>query len=277
MSKNSNDRMAVKISLIKLFEVKQMKKRRLGWIGFVVFVICVVSCTANLEVRKKQEVATRNLGEAYLRKGDYTSALREFHKAETLYSGDPYLQNDIGLTYMGKKKFDLAVKHFEKAIKIKPDYAPAMNNLGSAYLAKKEWDTAIVYFKEVADNLIYTTPHFPLSNLGWAYYNKKEYALAEKFYLDALKIEPKFINALLGLSQTYIALGRIQEAVATLKKAIDIYPRFTQFYFELGIAYTLSRDYKKALAAYNKITELVPGSPIAQEAARKAQGIRNLR
>jgi len=254
-----------------------MKTRRLGWTALMFIVICVVSCTANLEVRKKQEVATRNLGEAYLRKGDYTSALREFLKAETLYSDDPYLQNDIGLTYMGKKKLDLAVKHFKKAIQIKPDYAPAMNNLGTAYIAKKEWDTAIAYFKEVSNNLIYATPHFPLSNLGWAYYNKKDYALAEQYYLDALKIEPKFINALLGLGQTYIAMGRIQEAVATLKKGVDIYPRFAQFYLELAKAYTLSRDYKKALAAYNKIAELVPGSPIAQEAERKAQGIRNLR
>lgn len=254
-----------------------MKTSRLGWTAFVIFVICVVSCSANLEVRKKQEVASRNLGEAYLRKGDYTSALREFLKAETLYPDDPYLQNDLGLTYIGKKKLDLAVKHFKKAIQIKPDFAPAMNNLGTAYIAKKEWDTAIAYFKEVANNLIYTTPHFPLSNLGWAYYNKKEYALAEKYYLDALKIEPKFINALLGLGQTYIALGRIPEAVATLKKAVDIYPSFAQLYLELAKAYTLSRDYKKALAAYNKIAEIAPGSPIALEAESKAQGIRNLR
>jgi len=254
-----------------------MKRRRLGWTAFVFFVFCMVSCTANLEVRKKQEVASRNLGEAYLRQGDYTSALRELLKAETLYSDDPYLQNDLGLTYMGKKKLDLAVKHFKKAIEIKPDYAPAMNNLGTAYLAKKEWDAAIAYFKDVAKNLLYTTPHFPLSNLGWAYYNKKEYALAEKFYLDALKIEPKFINALLGLGQTYIAMGRIPEAVATLKKAVNIYPRFAQLYFELAKAYTLSRDYKKALTAYNKIIELVPDSPIAREAKREAKGIRNLR
>ncbi len=160
-----------------------MKTRRLGWTAFVFIVICVVSCTANLEVRKKQEEASRNLGEAYLRKGDYTSALREFLKAETLYPDDPYLQNDLGLTYMGKKKLDLAVKHFRKAIKIRPDYAPAMNNLGTAYIAKKEWDTAIAYFKEVANNLLYTTPHFPLSNLGWAYYNKKSMHLLKNTIL----------------------------------------------------------------------------------------------
>jgi tetratricopeptide (TPR) repeat protein len=149
--------------------------------------------------------------------------------------------------------------------------------LGNAYLNKKEWDTAIPYFKEVTNNLIYTTPHFPLSNLGWAYYNKKEYALAEKFYLDALQLEPKFVNALMGLGQTHIALGRIPEAVATFKKTVDIYPRFPQAYLELAKAYTLSREYKKALAAYNKIIELVPDSSLAQEATRKAKRIRNLR
>lgn len=265
------------VSLIKLFEVKQMKKRCFGWTAFVFVAIFTVSCTANLEVRKKQEVATRNLGEAFLRKGDYTSALREFLKAEKFYPNDPYLQNDLGLTYMGKKKLDLAVQHFKKAIKIKPDYAPAKNNLGTAYLNKKEWDTAILYFKEVSNNLLYTTPHYPLSNLGWAYYNKKEYALAEKYYLNALKLEPKFINALLGLGQTYIAMGRISEAVLTLQKAVNLYPRFSQAYFELAKAYTLSRDYNKALAAYKKIVEIAPGSPIAQEAVREAKRIRSLR
>ncbi len=80
------------ISLIKLLEVKQLKTRHLGWTAFVFFVICVVSCTANLEIRKKQEVASRNLGEAYLRQGDYTSALRELLKAETLYS-DAWLES----------------------------------------------------------------------------------------------------------------------------------------------------------------------------------------
>jgi tetratricopeptide (TPR) repeat protein len=277
MCQDSNDRLAAGISFIKRFEVKQMKKYRIGLTALVFFIIFVVSCTANLEVRKKQEVATRNLGEAFLRKGDYTSALREFLKAEKLYPNDPYLQNDLGLTYMGKKKLDLAVRHFKNAIKIKPDYAPAKNNLGTAYLNKKEWDAAIPYFKEVTNNLIYTTPHYPLSNLGWAYYNKKEYAIAEKFYLDALQLEPKFINALIGLGQTYIATGRIPEAVATLQKTVDLYPRFPQTYFELAKAYTLSREYKKALAAYNKIVELVPDSPIAQEADRKAKRIRNLR
>ena len=157
-----------------------MKICRTSRIALVFLAIGLFSCSANLELRKKQGEASKNLGGEYYRQGDYTSALREFLKAEKLYSNDPYLHYDLGLTYKAKNKPDLAVKHFEKAIEMKPDYAPAKNALGTVYLDKKEWDTAIQYFKEITGNLLYATPFLPLSNIGWAYYNKKEYPLAEK-------------------------------------------------------------------------------------------------
>ena len=252
-----------------------MKIYRISRIALVFLAIGLFSCSANLELRKKQGEASKNLGGEYYKKGDYTSALRAFLKAEKLYSDDPYLHYDLGLTYKAKKKLDLAVKHFEKAIEMKPDYAPAKNALGTVYLDKKEWDTAIAYFKEVTGNLLYTTPHLPLSNIGWAYYNKKEYPLAEKFYRDALEVEPKFINALRGLGLVYIAMGRISEAIATLERAIKNYPRFAHLYLDLGKAYTLSHDYKKALNAYDKIIELVPDTALASEAEKEANLIQN--
>ena len=254
-----------------------MKIYGFRWTVSLILILGGVSCTANLEMRKKQANASRNLGEAYYREGNYPEALGEFLKSETLYPGDPFLQNDLGLTYMAMKKMDLAVKHFKKAIEIKPDYAPAMNNLGTAYLDKKEWDNAIRCFKEVTENLLYATPHFPLSNMGWAYYNKKEYALAEKFYLKALEIDPKFINALAGLGKTYIAMGRGSDGVATLEKAVKDYPRIGQLYLELARAYTVSGEYKKALDAYEKAVEFSSDSALAREAETEAQQIRKFR
>lgn len=254
-----------------------MKIYGFRWTVSLILIFVGVSCTANLEMRKKQANASRNLGEAYYRQGNYPEALGEFLKSETIYPGDPFLQNDLGLTYMAMKQMDLAVKHFKKAIEIKPDYAPAMNNLGTAYLNKKEWDNAIRYFKEVTENLLYATPHFPLSNMGWAYYNKKEYALAEKFYLKALEIDPKFINALAGLGKTYIAMGRRSEGVATLEKAVKDYPRIGQLYLELARAYAVSGEYKKALDAYEKAVEFSPDSTLAREAEAETQKLRKFR
>ena len=255
---------------------KKMRTFRLGWTFLAVVAICTVACTSNLQVQKKQGEAARNLGEVYFEQGNYSEALREFLKAESLYPDDPFLQNDLGLTYKAKKKPDLAISHFKKALALKPDYASAKNNLGTVYLDKGEWDVAIAYFKEVAGNLVYASPHLPLSNMGWAYYNKKAYESAEKYYLEALEIAPKFINALRGLGLTYMAMGRIPEGVEILEGAVKEYPRTALLYFDLATAYTLLHDYKSALNAYQKVDELAPKSALARQSEKAVQKIKHL-
>jgi type IV pilus assembly protein PilF len=255
-----------------------MKIRLLYGPLFVVLILGLMSCSANRELQKKQSKAKRNLGEGYYGKGDYSSALREFLEAEALYPDDPYLHYDLGLTYKAKRRFDLAVKHFEKSIELNPKYSSAKNALGTVYLEKEEWDRAILYFKEVLSDLLYVTPHYPLSNLGWAYFNKKEYATAEKYYKDALAVDPKFIHALLGLAKTYAAMGgeRLPKAVATLESAVQQYPDSSQLYLELAKAYTVLREYKRAIDAFETAATLAPDSPLAAEAKKEIQRLRNL-
>ena len=249
---------------------RMMKKNQLVWPGYILVIIFfIVSCAGDVQLRKEQAEASRKLGEAYFQEGNYTYALRELFKAEELYPDDHILQNDLGIAYRMKGKADLAIRHFEKALKLKPDYAPARNNLGAAYFDKKDWDAAIACYKWVAGNILYATPHFPLNNLGRAYYEKKAYKLSEKYYLEALKMEPKYVPALQGLGQTYVAMGRISEAVAALESAVKEAPEFARAYFYLGKAYRLSRNYNKAYAAYNKVLSLVPETPLAVEAEKE--------
>ena len=59
-------------------------------------------------------------------------------------------------------------------------------------LAQKDWDAAIAQFQTVAEDVLYATPHFPLTNMGIAYYNKKDYVSAQKHYQDALDLQPEF-------------------------------------------------------------------------------------
>ena len=252
-----------------------MSRRR--WVGGFVLVIAlfgVLSCAENLGVQKKQEEASRNLGEAYYKRGNYTAALREFLKAESMYSEDPFLQDDLGLAYKAKQRPDLAIKHFKKALEINPDYAPAKNNLGAVYLDEGDWDTAITYFKAVLKNLLYATPHLPLANLGWAYYNKKEYHLAEKYYRESLDLKPKFFYAMRGLGLTYMAMGKLDNAAQILESAVKDYPNADLLYLDLGKLYTLSGEDEKALADYQKIIDLAPDSDLAEKAKKAIQDIK---
>ncbi len=252
-----------------------MRRNQLEKTGYLFLIIFfMASCAGNLELRKEQAEASRKLGEAYFQDGNYSYALRELFKAEELYPDDHILQNDLGIAYRMRGKPDLAIQHFKKSLELKPDYAPAKNNLGAAYFDKKDWDAAITCYKEVTKNVLYVTPHFPLNNLGRAYYEKKVYKLSEKYYLEALEMEPKYVPALQGLGQTYIAMGKVSEAVAALESAVKEAPEFARAYFNLGKAYRLSRKYNKAYAAYNKVLSLVPETPLAVKAEKEIKRLK---
>jgi len=254
--------------------VLKVTVRRISPIIYMLYFFCIVSCATNQAVKKNQADALRLVGEAYMAQGNYTLALGELLKAEKLYQKDHFLHLDLGLVYIEKKELDLAVDHFKKALKIKPDFAQALNNLGIAYLFKEDWDQAIDCFKELNNDLLNTTPHFPLTNLGFAYYHKKDYPLAEKYFLEALKIEPNFDLALRGLGNNYVAMGRISEAVEVFERAIRYSPRFPQLYFDLAHAYGLLNQNSKAIYTYEKVIELAPDTPLADEAKKELEKIK---
>lgn len=218
---------------------------------------------------KKQANASRELGIVYIHEAKYSLALQEMLKAEALAPEDSDIQNCLGLIYMGKKRIDLAINHFNKALDLSPNYTAARNNLATAYLAEEKWDQAIEALQKVLTDMLFTTSHFPLSNMGWAYYNKKQYDQAEKYYKEALSYQPKYVIAMRGLAKTYIAMNKIPDALSILEKALSITPRFAPLYMELGEAYTASGNYKEALNVYKKVTALFPESEFADEAKKK--------
>ena len=237
-----------------------------------------IACTTqeNLEKQKEQAEASRNLGEAYLREGKYSAALRELSKAEAMTPDDYFLQADLGLAYLYKGETDKAIHHFKKSLAIKKDYGPARNNLGNAYAVKKQWDKAIEQYKIVTSNLLYATPQFPYSNLGIAYYHKKEYGLAEKYFKQALEITPDFDRALYWLARTYLATGRVPEAIGRLEFAVEKHPQNTSLLFELAQTYQLNREYRRAYESYIRVVQMDPDSPLADKALIEAKRIKPL-
>lgn len=220
---------------------------------------------------EKIATATKELGEAFMAEGNYTAALNEFLKAEKIAPSDPYLHNDLGLTYMVKKRFDLAEKHFKRAIELNPEYIPAKNNLGSAYLKQQKWDLAIECFKEISDNLLYATPHYPLSNLGWAYLGKKDLKLAEQHFSMALDAQPDFINAVHGLATTYIEGSQLKSAFKVLSEGINKHSdnkgAVVILYADMAKVYEKNRQFDKAKENWKRVVELAPsGSELAQQA-----------
>jgi Flp pilus assembly protein TadD len=258
-------------------KAKEKKRKIVRANKYAVLILIVLmghllSCTGNTQnQRKKEAQAYRNVGEAYMNQGNYSAALGELLKAEKLDPDDPLLHNDLGLCYLVKKRFDQAITHFSRAVELKPDYAPARNNLGTAYLMIKDWDAAIATFEEITRDLLYGTPHYPLSNLGLAYYNKGDYTTAERYYREALEIEPEFVLALRGIGKTYLAQGKAPKAVRALERAVALAPENAALQMDLGNAYKYAGEPVKAKFAYEKVMTLDPNGPLGSM-ARQALG-----
>jgi type IV pilus assembly protein PilF len=243
---------------------------------FFIAILAISACaTQDAMQNKRLAEAKRDIGEAYMRQGDYTAALRELLEAERVNPKDHIVQNDLGLCYMNKKKMADAISHFKKAILLKSSYAPARNNLGTAYLALKEWDTAIKIFKEISKDALYGTPHFPLSNIGLAYYHKGQYKTALRYYKEALKIKDNFVNALRGAGRCYLALNDGRMALRYLHRAVSAAPKVPELHFELAEANLLVGRTRQAIVSYETAIELaMPESDIVKKARQRLRYLR---
>jgi type IV pilus assembly protein PilF len=254
-----------------------MRRNWLIYTAWFIFMLVFTSCTTMTgEHSRKEAEAFRRVGEAYLQQGNLASAMKELKKAEAKYPNDYLLQYDLGLIYYSRGRFDEAISHYKKAVELKPDFGPAINSLGNAYAGKKDWDQAIFYYNKVITDILYATPYFTYAGLGNAYYYKGDLERSEKYYLEALQIKPEFVNALQGLAQTYIAMGRIPQAVAKLEKAVHKAPDSPALRFQLAQAYQLALEFKKAYNSYLKVVELAPESSLANQAQEKAGEVKAL-
>jgi tetratricopeptide (TPR) repeat protein len=219
----------------------------------------------------------RNIGEAYIMNGNFTSALSELLEAEKINPKDPVTQNYLGIAYMNKDMEEQGITHFQKAIELNPGYSQARNNLGAAYLETEKWDLAIQCFMEVIDDVLYTTPQYPLANLGKAYYQKKNYHLAETYYKKALDKQPNMLIALDGLGATLMEKKEYVGAIEIYKKALQYDNRNPLLHYTLAKAYELSANYNDAFEEYRKVMDLSPENNLgkeAEEAARRLQKFR---
>lgn len=223
-------------------------------------IVCIVligltmnACTSASRNDARLADAVKTQGDAFLLQGEYTAALSTLLEARKIKPDDPYLLNSLGLAYMGKNRDDLAIEVFKQALDLKPDYTEALNNLGAAYLRQKNWDLAIPAFKQVLEDLLYPTPQFPMSNLGWAYLGKKEYIQAESWFFKALDTWPGLTIAAHGLSQVLLETGRENDAIRFLKARLSEYPKAAILHADLARAYEAKGWTKNARQCWQNV------------------------
>ena len=170
-------------------------------------------------------------------------------------------------------KFKEASKNLYKAVELRPEFPEAWNNLSVAECQLQSWDEAILAAESALKYATYATPEMARANLGWAYYQKKDFQRAWKELHEAVSRAPGFCVARYRLAKVYVDRGEIDQAADALAPVISDVKRCPIQEAQLlgGLLNERKRETAAARELFQRCVDMAPRSCIADECRRYAK------
>ncbi|MBK7632262.1 MAG: tetratricopeptide repeat protein [Ignavibacteriales bacterium] len=116
-----------------------------------------------------------------------------------------------------------------------------------------EYDSAVVYLKTALElNPNYTPAH---NLLGYAYLRTKKYDMAEKEFLENIRIAPDRPNPYDSYGEFLFGLGRYEGSQQNYRKAIELDNSWVGSSYNIGDSYLFMNNYSQAREEYNKFIQ----------------------
>ena len=100
------------------------------------------------------------------------------------------------------------------------------------------------------------TPSIKSYHRACTYDEQKLYPKALFYYEKAIEVRPKYSEAYNNMGITYKKMGKNRGAIEALKKAIEIRPGYTKAYYNLGYVYDELGKYRDAIYYYNEAIKI---------------------
>ncbi|HVG78130.1 MAG: tetratricopeptide repeat protein [Candidatus Rokuibacteriota bacterium] len=206
-------------------------------------------------------LAQYTLGSVHQALGNRWKAAAQFRASTQLDPTYPEPYKALGDLFLAapRRLFDQAIEAYQKAIDLRPFYADAYVGLGEAKAAKGDVDGAIgAYTKALAANPMNPRVHM---SLGKIYYAEKSlYYESVTAYRKAIDLDPRSVEARMGLGEVYEDKGLYKEAMEEYKKVIDLDGKHTGAMYNLALVYE-KVDPKEAIAQWERYITLAAQLP----------------
>jgi len=193
------------------------------------------------------------------------------HPTENVKAYDLYLQGrNILHNAHSADEMKKSVELFEQASEKDSNFALAYAGLADAsrrlYGETKDsiWAQKANLAAQQAERLSSTLPEVHLS-LGSVYSMTGKNAQAIAELKRALELAPNSDEAYRLLGDAYRTSGQSEDAIATYQKAVNANPYYWMNHNSLGQAYFDRGDWAKALPEFQKVTELASDNPLGYE------------
>src|SRR6267142_2218895 len=213
------------------------------------------------------------LGIAYLVSRRVDAAKQLFDRMLKEFGNQPQLHIVIGRAYREAGLLPEAIEEFRKAIALDPAFPRAHYYLGLTYLldeGQSKLSEALEEFKtELTAN---RDEYFANYYLGVVYIFQRKWDLAITFFQRASTIQPNNPDPYFQLGQAYQELGKHEQAIEVLKKAIALNPFLAHNKYQVTTAHhRLAQSLLKTGQADAGQRELQLASDLTTEAFKMEQ------
>ncbi len=177
------------------------------------------------------------LGYGYFNTRQYAKAVEQLSAAKKLTPTEFKVLSPLGVALYLEGGYDEAISTLSAAAKLNPKHSQTNQYLGEAYLAKAQRETG-------------------------AQKKKMLYQSATKFAEENARLAgAQDFEAANLLGRAYLGSDRFKEAVDAFEKAIQLNPKHAYAHVNRGEAFKGLKDWKSAVAEYEKAAEVLSNDP----------------
>ncbi len=214
-----------------------------------------------LALRPNELRVRDHLAYLYEEMKDYDKAVAEYSaiiRADERFS-DAHLH--LGYLLYRLKRTEEAVPHFRQVIALNPKLPDAYLMLGLALLQASRHEEAVAVFREgLQQNPDSADFHF---NLGTAYDKLGRFEELVGEMQEAIRLDPKHADALNYLGYTFAERDmRLEEAVGLIQRALAVKPQNGYYLDSLAWTYFKMGRAQEALEEMKRAVTVVPDDPI---------------
>lgn len=169
----------------------------------------------------------------------------------------------------GKENWDKAVSNYQQALAIDPDYAPAWAGLSVTYryqanIGLRDFDEGMALARDAVQRALALDENLAIawSSLGQIeMLDAWDWTAADRAIQKALQLEPGNADVLNNAAGLAHVLGRLDEVITLLQRAIVLDPLSQSSQNGLGLAYMNSGRLDDAEVIFRQLLELNPQYP----------------
>lgn len=228
--------------------------------------LAIEEAQAALKLNPQNLLATITLGDAYLRKNDWTNSRLAFETVRARLPKEPQPHIRLGMVARAEKKESDAISHFEEALQLNPKQIEPLAHIVAIKIAQGKAPDA----RDRVLRHLETEPNDPYAYnlLGRLWMATKNWSQAEATFKKALELNSTVLDAYMSLAQIYTQNGKTTDAIHEYESALSKDSKYIPAHMMLGVMYESKNEPEKAQRAYETVLKMSPNfSPAANNLA----------